>query len=129
MESSYIFSPNTLSLYHIWGDQPLDVVAQRYPEIIANLSERQRNQYNLWRALPKATRDHIEASNSQIVVNLKTYPVIKIDFPQLEELAERNLIASAKAIDDEHVQVSDRHGNNYIVYARYDPATNQILPR
>lgn len=128
MESNYVFSANTLTLYHLWDDQPLNVVARNYPQIIAELSQKQINQYNLWRALPTATKDYIENNRGPTVVTVTSHQANEIDFSQLDELARANLITSVKALDNEYVQVTDRQGHHYLVYGRYDAINDRIVP-
>lgn len=132
-DTSYVFDRNTLTLFNTWGNIPLSQLSQGpYADIINDLTDSQKNQYNFWLSLPASQkqfiRDEIYNFRGPIVANVRLYNVRYLNLNQIANLLSTNQISSFKVLDDEYVQLSDINGNIYIVNARYDPQTNKIFP-
>lgn len=132
-DSTYIFDNNTLTLYNIWIDLPLNKLKEKYPEIISGLSEYQKNQYNFWLSLSDSQKEFIrsEINNGRgpILANIRLYGNVKdLNLEELANILSQGKIVGYKVLNDDYMQFTDNNGNNYLVYGKYDPQTNQILP-
>ena len=133
MDASYIFDSNTISLYNMLNNQPLDRPTGATASIIQSMNQDQKNQYNLWLALPESQRDDIDEliyeQQGPVIIELNTYAnVRRITLEQLADLLANGQIVSYKNIDDRHMRFTDNNGQNYLVQGKYDQQTNRILP-
>lgn len=70
-EINYIFDSNTLCLYNIWENRPLDILAQsQYSDSIKGLTEHQVKQYTFWLSLHASQRSHMEEKITHRHTNL-----------------------------------------------------------
>lgn len=133
-EINFIFNSNTFTLYNYWDNQPLDILLQgNYADIIRKLSEDQKAQYNLWLSLPEIQKNTIinnadKSRTGDAVVSIKSYPVETLKITDLPNLFSSGKIIAYKILTDKYMQFTDSDDNNYIVYGKYDTATNQVLP-
>ena len=129
---TYIFNDNTLDLYNTYRNQPLNQLLQGpYKDIVGKFSENQKNQYNYWISLSPAQKEFIEneiyEGRGPVIANTRLFNATEISLPTLNNLMSQNQIVGYKILNREYVQFADINGNNYIVYARYVPETNQVL--
>lgn len=91
--------------------------------------QHQKDQYNFWLGLSESQRDYIKSQNTPVIVDVEIKTNVKrIQLEELHKLMSESKISAYEIIDDQYIQFMGIDGTTYLVFSKYDSATNQILP-
>lgn len=129
-ERHFVFTHILLTLYNLLYGEPLEKAAklsETSAYVVSEFTPSMKEQYTLWLSLPNSMKIYIE-KNAPIVLSVN---LNKAEFKNLEEisqLTQEGRLANFKVLDDGYILYNGNDGKDYLVYAKYDSATNQLIP-
>lgn len=131
---NFIFDDNTLQTYKLWDGLAIhELLATKYKQQILRMDEYEISKYNFWLGLGKAKQYYIAhqisvANGDPIMLRTVAMRPAVLNFNQAANKLRSGKIVRARQIDNDYVELVEGNRLVYLVYARYNGETGELIP-